>query len=172
MSTPTREEIKVDVLAKLNQGTKAKTVAEDLNIPYATVLKWRREYAEAKADGEVASLVNVDSVVVHRVAEQAKEDLAFLGDETAALVEATEGKIEGAQLLNIKVQDAAKELAAKISEATNRPGIEARDISLLADALTKLQTSFFNKGATNINVLNQNNMDGSAMSTFQTLFKD
>lgn len=68
--------------------------------------------------------------------------------------------VEGYQKLSTKLQDGAMVLTEKIMQQAEMAAGPV-ELNLLVDALTKIQSSFFNKNVTNINVLNQNSNGNS-----------
>ena len=82
MANKYTEEQKFQVIAKFECGEDNREIVEVLGIAYPTVLKWRHEWKEAKAVGDIQSLVNVDSLLIHRVAEEIKQDMQQLSEPT------------------------------------------------------------------------------------------
>ena len=168
------ESRKLEALGRIKAGAKLADLVVDMGIKYPVLLKWRKELQNAEANGEMASIVDVDAVVVHRIAEEVKHDLVALSEDEENItaitgeVESATQAIDGLQLLNTKVQTTALKLADKIDGLTFS-ALEAKDVLTLVDALTKLQVAFFNKGGTNIQI---NNASGGPLGEFKGLMVD
>jgi len=167
------EAMRSRALNMLINDVKPKDVAAELDISYPKVLKWLREYKEAKEDNAVISLLDIERSVVHDVVEEVvKPKLAMIDEELEEVVDKTVMRVDGLRLLDTELQFASTRLAKRIAAAANSEDLEARDILGLSDALSKLQIAFFAKG-TSVNVLNQtNNMSDNSLSTFAKLMKD
>jgi hypothetical protein len=168
------DELKLQALGRIKAGERLADIAQDLGVPYPKLLSWRKELKEAELSGELHTLVDVDRLVVHEIAERTKRELAEI-DPSGALVGEVDRVVDGVnglQVLSAKLQAAGLKLAQKItnlSEVTDN----ARDINLLVQALAQLQTAFFAKGVTNnINVLQQNGVGGEGLSAFRSLLRD
>jgi hypothetical protein len=136
---------RTEILGLLASGRGSKEVAEGLDLPYPSVLRVKREHDEAYEEG-----------LVH---EALPPTLA------QSLVLDTEGCLEE------EVQLSAVHLTRRIIEVSNRPGLEAREVQVLADALAKIQTAFFNQSSTNVNVLSQTAISSSGLGAFSELLK-
>ena len=169
----TEEATRTKVLTMVEEGVEANEIAKTLDIGYPKVLRWRREYSEAKEEGAVASILDVDRTVVAEIVETVKSNkLNVIDAELNDLADQTVERIDGLRLLDEDMQQAGRRLAQRIASAANSADLEARDVLNLADALAKLQIAFFSKGAS-VNVLNQtNNMSDNSLSTFAGLMKD
>lgn len=168
MGNPKYEDYKLDALAKLNQGKSPKEVSQELNIPYATILKWRREFNEAQEEDKLRTVINVDSQVINKISQTVKQDLAKVDPELGELVDETLEKLEGAKMLDLKVQNTALELTNKINEAINRPNLAVGEIRVLTESLATIQNSFFNKAT--VNNLNLIGQDTNGKSMVESLF--
>lgn len=72
------DEQRLQVFAKFECGEDTRDIVEILGIPYPTVLRWKADWKEAKLNGNIQSLVDVDSMLIHRVAQELKYDLNLL----------------------------------------------------------------------------------------------
>jgi len=169
--------VKFEILGKLNAGTKAQELAQDYGISYPKILKWKKEFKEAKENGTVADLIAADKVTIHEVAESVKHDIKELTDNPKE-IEVLEGEvdqaiaeIDGLKVLNTKVQTVALRLASKIEEKTLKVE-DIGDLQVLVNSLAVIQNAFFNKPLTNVNVLNAPGANNDTVSEFKKLMRD
>ena len=153
-----KDTTKAVALSRIMTDVPLSDISKDLDVPYATLLKWK---SEAELDEVVMAPEEVTRDVVSRVATEVRGELA-------------EGALEGVTgltKLNTRVQEVGLKLADRIAVIANFTE-DARDVQLLADALTKIQTAFFKTGPA-VNILNQtNNMSESGVHTFSNLLRD
>ena len=64
---------KYKVISLLQNDTAPRDIADDLDISYGAVLKLRREYDDAKLNGTIDQLVNMDNVILSEVADKLSE---------------------------------------------------------------------------------------------------
>jgi hypothetical protein len=170
------EALKLQAFGKIQGGAKLSELVLELGVPYPKLLKWRKELKEAEANGTVASLVDVDVLLLHEVAEAIKHDIQELTQDEIER-EAIEGEvisavkgIEGYQVLNEKVQATALRLTKRI-DSLSMSVSDAKDVCALVDALTKIQVAFFNKSGTYVQINNSSQND-SALGEFKGLMGD
>lgn len=134
-------------VALLAQNVPPLEVAEQLNLSSSTVIRWNTEYRKAKDDGTLDKLLNMDELTIHTAA-------TILDIPVNAEAKAI-AKTAGLQLLESTVQATATNLVTRINTMAN--GVSGSDeLCQLVEALCKLQTAFFNKAVTQVNV--QNNL--------------
>ena len=144
---------KYKVISLLQNDTAPRDIADDLDISYGAVLKLRREYDDAKRNGTIDQLVNMDNVILSEVADKLSE----LPGAEEALGEFTE-KLKGLEHLSEEFQNTAHQINTRAR--TLLLSIEhVSELEVITDILCKLQTSFINKNMTQVNV--QNNYPGS-----------
>lgn len=169
------EALKLKAFGKIKAGEKLSNLVMELGVKYPTLLKWKKELKAAEENGTVAELVDVDALVVHEAAEIIKQELQELTTDEQSIktiegeVESAVKAIDGYQVLNAKVQATALKLANKI-DALSFSATEAKDVSLLVDALTKIQIAFFNKTGTYVQINNPS--ASSPLGEFQGLMGD
>lgn len=156
------DEHKLKAIGLLSEGNNAKDVARQLSIPYPTVLKWKPEAESIKTKDDLETVLDVDKVILHELAESTRDKLNELTEDGGELVEQVLTKIDNIGILQTNLQLSGTAVLTKVNElidACNNPD----DILILVEAISKLQTAFFSKGA-NVNVLN---MPGSQQSESQ-----
>ena len=134
-------------------------IAGDIGVPYSRLLKWRKEMREAVEEGNIHALVNTDQVILHRVAEEVQHELEEIAPTEAEAIEGDIAQvltgIEGLNVLSDDLQKVALVIAKKLSGMALLLS-DPKDVLLLVESLTKLQTAFFAKG-TSVTVNNQQN---------------
>lgn len=170
------EEIRLKAFGFLqvdSSPSRLRELVKELDVPYSTLLKWRKELNAATKEGNVFSLINADQLMLHRVAEESRLELKKLAPEEGELIEAEVNDVingvEGLQVLNKQLQTTAIKLARRVDSLTAST-VYGKDIAILVDALTKLQIAFFNKTTNTINVQNNTYGDDS-ISKFKGLEK-
>lgn len=158
------EETRLKVIGMLKvTDTPLKQIADQTGASYHQVMKIRDELEEAEDTQAIESLVDVDEVLVHRIAKELTEefeevtegehlpkvDEGAVTEKVNALVEG----IDGYQQLSTKLQASAINLANKI-DAMASVAAGPLELQVLVDSLATLQSSFFNKNVVNVNVLN------------------
>lgn len=164
------ERTKILALAHLKTGKKPKDVSELLDISYAQALKLNKELAKAEEQNRVQDLFDLEEAALETLLEKVSDELSpavqvLEGDvETLDDMLSTVGQnVEGMQILEKELTDAAIQLAKKITaQAVSTSGTDS--LLVLTDALAKLQMAFFAKG-TNVQI---NNMNGN----FEKYLKD
>jgi hypothetical protein len=166
------EEQRLKVLAKLQSGTDPHDVVQEMSIPYQTIMNWKRDMKEAEATAEIHTLVKADAIMVHRIAEEVKEEMiAVAPNEEKEIIKTVDGIVESIdsyQALNTKLHATAAKLVDKISlMADDEKTLGPMGLQVLVESLARIQVAFFNKNSTNINVLNQNVVSEKQVSTFK-----
>ena len=60
-----RDETKMyQAISRIENGEDKRTVAEDLDIGYATVIRWYKEYKDAKLNGTLDQLLDMDKLIL------------------------------------------------------------------------------------------------------------
>lgn len=148
-------------LANLKQGKKPKEVAEEVNISYSQALKLSKQLVEAERRDAVLDLFDVEEAVLHQVLEAVKSNSSIAElipqDVLEGEVEQLSKGLKGLSALETEMQNTAATLVGRINlvAATTT---NADTISILAESLSKLNTSFFAKGS-NVQVNNFNSGD-------------
>ena len=177
MSEKTSDEQKLKILGKIqidSSPSNLRAISEEMKVPYSRLLKFRKELEQATEDGDISTLVNADALMVHRVAEEVKQDLEDLAPQEGELISADVDKavdgIEGLTVLSQRLQTTALALASKINNLAET-AIDGKDILILVESLSKIQMAFFNKNITDIKILNQSGGYQEGVSAFQGLSK-
>lgn len=164
------EKTRVQALAYLKVGKKPREISELLEgISYSQVLTLRKQLEKAEIDNTLSSLFNLDELALESILDAAKSSLTIKGEiippnEIDESINNIGNGIAGLGKLETSFQDAADELAKQIKVAA-LVATEASTLVDLAEALAKLNTSFFAKG-TNVQVNNIN------AETFQKYLRD
>ncbi len=140
---------KYKIISLIESGHEAKDIADDLDVSYSAVLRIRKEFKEAKLNGDVAKLVDVDKLLIQQAADQ-------LAIPEHNVEEVTKG-LSGLEVLSNDLQATASALNNKIRTLVVQAE-HPSELQVYADILCNLQTSFVNKNMTQVNV--QNNFGG------------
>lgn len=160
------ERAKLVALAHLKTGKKPAEVATLVDIPYSTALKLNKDLKAAEEQDAVLELFNVSEAAFQSIIQAASEDLAIAGelvgaDEVSRQLSTIKEGVDGLKMLDASFQRAANTIANQINLMA--ASAEHTDsIVNLAEALAKLQSSFFAKG-TNVQI---NNYDKESFQQF------
>lgn len=141
----------------LDCGTDLKQVSAICDVSYATVMRWNREYQEAKKNNVLDQLLDMDTLLLELSVRQTDVPAEF---SEGTIKELTKG-VTGLQVLSEKMQGTAMYLTNQIQiRAAGAAG--TGELLDLVNALATLQNAFFNKNSTQVNVQNNFNTDGKS----------
>jgi hypothetical protein len=147
------------VLMLLADDKAPKDIAEQLDVSYATVLRYRKELEQAKIDGTIKSLLDVPAIMLDEIASfVASNSPITVDNETAVIVEGVKGLG--------RLQDEFQSTAELISRRIRALIMSAQTPGELADltaSLCEMQKAFFNSNSVNLNI--QNNLSPDNAST-------
>jgi len=173
MSDKTSDETKLRILGRIQMDSSPaslREISEEFKVPYSRLIQYRKDLVQATEDGSISSLIDADKLVVHRVAEEVKQDLKDLAPQEGELIVADVDKVtagvDGYKVLSERLQTTALTLASKINSLADT-AVDSKDILILVESLSKLQMAFFNKQVTNLNFLNPGGV--SETSSFEGL---
>jgi len=157
---------KAEILVQLAQGAKPRKLSDDFDVPYSTIMTWRREMGDSKVKDEVLDVAKADKVVLATVVEGIKEQATDnLPPATAKSMgrklDQLEEGISSLQLLDTQFHDTIIKLL-KWADKQITDDMSMRDWKMLASSIGDLHSAIFSKGGTNINLMQQNNSGSSA----------
>ena len=158
------DKLKYKVISLLQQEQQPKDIAADLDVSYGTVLKLRRQYEEAKLTNSMDKLLNVDRLVFDEIVDKL-DDLPIIEEAAGELVEG----LKGIEQLSVKFQQTADTINTRVRSLIMSVD-HISELEIAADILCKLQTSFINKNATQVNV--QNNFGDSSTPKYTQFLGD
>ncbi len=163
------EEQKLAAIGLLSEGLSAKDVSRQLVIPYTQVLKWKPEVEFIETKEDVETVLDIDKVVLHELAETVRDKLEDVAEGAGDLVDGVLARIDTLTILEGNLQSSALGLIKKLDalvETIEHP----EELLTLVEAIAKLQTAFFAKGA-NVNVLNMpaGQTSSKGISAFKSL---
>jgi len=155
------EAVKYKAIVRLHEGAEPKLIAEELDIPYSRVLKYRGELKEAEVSGNLNSLLHMDEAAVELMATELVRDLPEeLQPAAKALTDGVTNGIKGLDSLSGEFQRTALHINNRIR--TLSMSIEhVSELTDLTKALCELQNAFFNKQGVQVNIQNNNGGDAS-----------
>lgn len=145
------------VLAKLKLGARPKEVSDETGVSYGTVARLSSELRKAEEAGTILELLRVDQATYEGLIETVRHELQEVPGVDEALKTISEG-VEGARALDANLTRVANILVDRL--AVQIAVVDHADsLLILAEALAKLQTSFFAKGV-NVNLNSGNQQFG------------
>lgn len=166
----TKEQEKYQIVSRLLNDESPELIAADLDVSLNKVRRLKREFKKAQEENTVQEFINLDEAMLNELMDIAKEKVpeAIAEDAGEALtVLATQHNLLDA--LSTDLQTTAKFLSGRIKVAASTVQ-HASELEVLADALCKLQTAFFNSNTTQVNV--QNNYGEQQGSAYGDLLSD
>lgn len=136
-------------LARLENGESPQTIADTLGVSYASVLRWRREFAEAKDAGNLDKLIDMDSLILATAAAGIEAPQVMKEEAIANLTRS----MSGLQMLQESMQTTALYLVQQIKSQASRVE-HVSELVELSNGLCALNNSFFNSNKTQVNVQN------------------
>lgn len=141
---------KAAVLARLYHGDTPRDVSNDFEtVSYAQALKLSKQLKQAETDDQLRKLFDLPQASIDLLLQAVKQMPIpeILEGELEDTVEDIATNVQGMQLLETELSSAAttlvKQINIKAASTTN-----ADTILILADAVSKLHTSFFAKNPT------------------------
>lgn len=165
------DETKLKILADFASGATPSEVQAAHDVSYATALRYKREFDTAVANGTIAQLIDVNSVVLKQLADQVVANAPdIVKQETKEALGHLITSLDMADTLKANLQASANKMAEKISALTMQANSPS-ELIMLSEALCMLQNAFFNKAITQVNVQN-NYGDPSAAASYGGLLND
>lgn len=158
-------EVFYTAIARLEAGVQPQTVAEQLDVSYATVLRWRREYEAARDANTLDQLLDLDKLILASAAANIEAPLEL--KEKA--VEEFGKKLDNLALLRESTQACAMYLVQQIKSHASRVD-HISELTELTDSLCAIQNAFFNQNKTQVNI--QNNLGAPGQSKYGTFLSD
>lgn len=154
------EAVKYKAIVRLHEGAEPKLIAEELDIPYSRVLKYRGELKEAEVSGNLNKLLHMDEAAVEMMANELVRDLPIeLQEQAKAITDGVVSGVKGLDALSGEFQRTAMHINNRIR--TLSMSIEhVSELGDLTKALCELQNAFFNKQGVQVNI--QNNAGGES----------
>lgn len=152
-------------IARLESGLQPQVVAEQLDVSYATVLRWRKEYESAKEANALDQLLDMDKLILATALANVEAPLEL--KEKA--VEEFGKKLDNLTLLRESTQSCAMYLVQQIKSHASRVE-HISELSELTTSLCAIQNAFFNQNKTQVNI--QNNLGAPRESKYGTFLSD
>lgn len=151
--------VKHNVINLLLNGAPPPAIAEQLEVPLATVLRYNRELTAARQNNTVAELLNLDELAFGEL-EAALKTKTLPGVRDA--MEEKLASVNRAVTLMDAFQSDLLTTASTLNQRikTMALGVDRVDeLAVLSECVSKLQNAFFNKNTTQVNI--QNNLSNT-----------
>jgi hypothetical protein len=161
-----KSQLKYNIINDLINGAAPKDIAKEHDVAYPTVLRYKREFEAAKLEGNVDQLLDIDDVVLSEVMAtvEAQAPEVLREGVNGAVAELASG-LQGLERLQTEFQTTASYLNTRIrSLAMSVEHIS--ELNVLTDSLCALQSAFFNKNATQVNIQNNYDESGNKYANF------
>lgn len=154
----TKEEKKRKVWLALvnNPDADTKTLVRELNVKPSAVIRFRKEFKEAKENGTVMQLIGQEHILEAAQSLLLKENSEALSGE---IIEATEKISKAVRILEGVEEEFAitAELLARKMQAFVFLADSPSELAVISSSLCNLQRAFFDKNLVEINNNTQNN---------------
>ena len=156
------DEQKFEILSDYASGISPTEVSQRRDISYATALRYKKDFEEAKKNNTLDKLIDLSAVARDKLAKQVIDQSP---DGAQELVKQEMGKLlaslDMADVLKTNLQAAANKLTERIVALANSAQSPSELIGL-TEALCNMQNAFFNKNTTQVNVQNNFGADQAA----------
>lgn len=167
-----KEELKFQIISRLVNGVEPRSIATELETPYTTVLRIRKGYDKAREANDLASFIDMDSVVMDQLLSAAEanvpEVLADAASEAVSDIKKSKSMLEA---LSEDMIVTAKTLTNHIK--SHAGSVEhVSELESLTSSLCALQNAFFNSNKTQVNVQNNYGDAGTPSNSYGALLSD
>lgn len=146
---------KYNAMQMLANGKSATEIAKELDLSTSIVYRFKRELDEAKENGGIDTLIDLDRVVLGEVIESVKENHPTLAESAEQL----SSGVLSAQRLSEEMHATARHLTTRVKFMAASADTSS-ELLILSEVLCNLQNAFFNNKTTQVNV--QNNYGGQS----------
>lgn len=166
----TKEQEKFKIISKLINDEAPKDIANELEVPYTKVLRFKKEYEQSVIDGQVGELIDLDQVMRDELLNQVQEGMpSFVQEQAGEVVSEIKAKLTTLDALGEDLQVTAAAITKKIKSMAMSID-HVSELESLSTALCSLQNAFFNKNSTQVNV--QNNYTEDAKAAYGDFLSD
>lgn len=155
------DKTKYEIISRVQRDMEAKDIAEELDVPYASVIRVRTQYKDAVAAGTVDKLLDLDKLMIEELAEK------YPVDKVDSLVKS----VNGLEVLNDELQSSAMQINTKVKSLIHSVD-HASELAELTEIVCKLQNAFFNKNTTQVNVQNNTYGDSANDNPYNSFLSD
>jgi hypothetical protein len=163
--------IKLGIITRLINGDAAADISASTQVPYPTILRYKRELKLAQEADDVHTLMGLDRAVLDNLVDKVNEEVAdsAIAPQVKTILKKVETNLDSLIDLQDEFKQTAHVLNNRIKIATSEI-MHVSELEILTDALCKLQNAFFNKNTTQVNV--QNNYDATGNHRYQSFLGD
>jgi hypothetical protein len=162
-----QETDKLAICSRLLAGETASAISESYDdIPYSTILRYKRELEEAQHNNTLSSFLDLEKAVLNDIMLHVQENKpASLNSEISAVTKGLLKSKDALETLNLSFIASANAINKKIL-AMSISADNPVEIESLTNSLCKLQNAFFNKPITQVNVQNNYEQSGGKYNTW------
>jgi hypothetical protein len=157
---------KYQALSLIQANREPKDIAEELDVSYGGVLKLKRNFKDAVANGTVDQLFDMDRLLLAKVGEE----ISTVADAETAVTTLTQG-LDGLERLSTDFQKTALHISTRVSALIHNTDLLG-ELEIAAKILCDLQSAFLNKNSIQMNVQNNFGGEGSTPKYSQFLSDD
>lgn len=151
-------------MVAFREGKKPRDVAESLDVSNSTAYQWHSEWKAAKDDIAVELARELPGVVLHEAIEEISEHAPQELKQAAGRLERS---MQGLDQLNEELQAQAFKILGQVSKRIDED-LELKELRIATEIVTSLVNAFNSKNITNVNVLNQTNINDEKLSLFKS----
>lgn len=133
------DKTKYAILARLELEEEPKALASEYEVSYATVLRLRREYRQAKLDGKLSEVYNADKLIIEQAARSVEAPAEILAASELS------NNLTGLDRLDQGLMETAHAINAQIKSQLLGVG-SVSELEGLTKCLCDLREAFFAKG--------------------------
>lgn len=150
--------------AKLAMGKSPQEVSDEMGLPYITINGWANKLKAVSAEDTIAELVQADEKTLLQVKTIVEEKAP--PKVAAEIVKVVDGVL-GLQSLEPKFVTVVTKLLTKAEKMADDKDLSVGDWVSISKAIGLLYSNIYNKGGTNINVLNQAQASNEKLTMFK-----
>lgn len=133
------------ILKELSLNRPPKDIAEDLDVSYSKVLNHKKEFEQAKLNGTIHQLMDIDRTVL----EHAAKDLDVPAEVSNKLAKG----LDGLQNLDDALQATAMQINTKVKSMV-MSAEQPSEIQVYAEIIANLRSAFFGKNQVAVQINN------------------
>jgi transposase len=165
----TKEELRTRIEAELLTGAEPRELEEKYGVPYPTILGWKKKLLKEAPTEDIAELTNATKATLEIVREKAKEEAPVVAKKIDKIIDG----VEGLKILEPEFHSVMHKAVKRAHSFIEKDDLTIKEWELITKTLANAYSAIFNKGGTNVNVVQTNlNANQEALSFFKASKKD